>query len=217
MRQKDFYKILGVAENASPEEIKKVYRKLAVKYHPDKNPAGRKEAEDKFKEISEAYYVLSDSKRRAQYDNMRKFGGGPENFSQEYGFNFEDLLGQFRAQGTRPQGRYSVFGDVFEDLFGGTGQGSFRGARSQDPSRFYGPSQQRSPRTDADIRVNLKISAEKAAQGGSVTFQTPEKQSLSVKIPAGTQNGQKLRLVRQGKVCSCCNHRGDLILQIKIG
>ena len=76
--QKDYYKVLGVAENATADVIKKEYRKLAVKYHPDKNPDNPKQSEAKFKEISEAYYILSDEKRRAQYDQMRKYGGGPQ-------------------------------------------------------------------------------------------------------------------------------------------
>ena len=127
MRQKDYYKILGVSEKATPEEIKKAYRKLAVKYHPDKNPSNVKEAETKFKEISEAYYVLSDEKRRGQYDQMRRFGGGVgTNFAGAQGFDFEDLLRQFSGQGRRRSGRYSAFGDIFEDLFKDLGAGGGR-------------------------------------------------------------------------------------------
>src|SRR3989338_4519256 len=95
MSQKDYYKVLGVSEKASADEIKKVYRKLAVKYHPDKNQ-GNKDAETKFKGLSEAYYVLSDPKRRTQYDQMRQLGGGQSaNFAGSQGFDFEDLLRQF--------------------------------------------------------------------------------------------------------------------------
>ena len=124
MKQKDYYQILGVPENVSADELKKVYRKLAVKYHPDKNPDNPKQAEARFKEISEAYYILSDEKRRAQYDQMRKFGGGYQgNFAGAQGFNFEDLLRQFQGGGGRGRssGRYSAFSDIFGDLFPGMG------------------------------------------------------------------------------------------------
>ena len=117
MSQKDYYQALGVQEKASPEEIKKVYRKLAVKYHPDKNP-GNKEAEARFKGISEAYYVLSDPKRRAQYDQMRQFGGGPGgNFAGSQGFDFEELLRQFGGGRSRPTGPYSSFRGFFLNFF----------------------------------------------------------------------------------------------------
>ena len=215
MSKKDYYKVLGVSENASAADIKKIYRKLAVQYHPDKNK-GDKAAEAKFKEISEAYYVLSDQKRRAEYDQMRKFGGAgfSGNYAGAHGFDFEELLRQFSGQGRRPSGRYSSFGDVFEGLFTGAsgpsnayeyfgGSGYSQGAAAQ------------ATRVDADVIVNVKIAAEKAKAGGKVNFRTPEGKSITVTIPAGTKDGQKLRLVRQGKVCHSCQHEGDLILRIK--
>ena len=227
--QKDYYKALGVSESASAEEIKKVYRKLAVKYHPDKNPgSGKQAAEAKFKEISEAYFVLSDAKRRAQYDQMRKFGGGQaSNFAGAQGFNFEDLLRQYSSGGRARGGggRYSAFSDIFGDLFSGGGGGSpFRVYSSGSPRRGfdededeYGQVPAEAPQESADVVVNLKISRKKAKEGGSVMFKTPEGQTISVKIPANTQAGQKLRLARQGRTCPTCQHPGDLILQIKIG
>lgn len=218
--QKDYYKILGVAENTSEEEIKKVYRKLAVTYHPDKNPGNVKAAEAKFKEISEAYYVLGDAKRRAEYDQMRRLGVGggrgyTGNFAGTHGFNFEDLLKQFGSGRGRPSGQYSVFGDIFEDLFSGSsGQGqSYRTYKTQSP---YGWEQEEEPSPSADVVVNLKISKEKAEKGGQVTFQSPEGKTIAVKIPPKTKPGQKLRLTRQGKICSTCQHEGDMILQIKV-
>ncbi len=231
-QQKDYYKALGVAESATADEIKKVYRKLAVKYHPDKNPgSGKQAAEAKFKEISEAYYVLSDDKRRAQYDQMRKFGGGgfQGNYANAQGFNFEDLLRQFSGGGGRARaaggGQYSAFSDIFGDLFsgGGGGRSPFRVYSSGSPrQQFYedDPYDQmpdQASQESADIVVNLKISRKKAREGGSVTFRTPEGQTISVKIPAGTREGQKLRLARQGRSCPTCHHPGDLILQIRIG
>ncbi len=224
MKPKDYYQILGVPESADAETIKREYRKLAVKYHPDKNPKDRKQAEEKFKGISEAYYVLSDPKRRAEYDQMRRFGassGRPGASSgQAYGFDFEDLLKQFRSQGSRPSGRYSAFGDVFEDLFGGSASGgaSFRaGQRTRGATSFeqhYANEPEEAP--EADVKVNLRISSEKAEKGGSVSFRTPEGKTISVKIPAHVKDGQKLRLARQGRVCSSCRHEGDLILTLKI-
>lgn len=227
-QQKDYYKVLGVAESISEDELKKVYRKLAVKYHPDKNPGSAKQAEAKFKEISEAYYVLSDAKRRAQYDQMRKYGGAQaSNFAGAQGFNFEDLLRQYSSGGRgRGGGRYSAFSDIFGDLFsGGGGQGGpFRVYASGSPRQdlygdedAYGPMSGQTFQESADIVVNLKISKKKAREGGSVMFKTPEGQTISVKIPANTREGQKLRLARQGRNCPACHHPGDLILQIKIG
>lgn len=229
-QQKDYYKVLGVPESAPAEEIKKVYRKLAVKYHPDKNPTNAKQSEAKFKEISEAYYVLSDEKRRAQYDQMRKFGGGnPGNFAGAQGFNFEDLLRQYSSGGRvrGGGGRYSAFSDIFGDLFSGGGGGSggpFRVYSSGSPRQGfyededeYGQVPEQASQESADVIVNLKISRKKSKEGGSVMFKTPEGQTISVKIPANTREGQKLRLARQGRSCPTCHHPGDLILQIRIG
>lgn len=221
-QSKDYYKILGVSENAPADDIKKVYRKLAVQYHPDKNPGKEKEAEAKFKEISEAYYVLSDEKRRAQYDQMRKFGGGgAQNFAGAQGFDFEELLRQFGAGRARQQagGRYSAFGDIF-DLFEGLGGGGF-GRRQQAGGRagtqYYSYGQEEAaPEVNADVVVNLKISKEKADKGGSVTFKSPEGKTISVKVPPHTQTGQKLRLTRQGRLCPACRHEGDLILRVTV-
>ncbi len=229
---KEYYKILGVSEKASADEIKKTYRKLAVKYHPDKNPGNVKEAEAKFKEISEAYYILSDEKRRAQYDQMKKFGGSYSgNFAGAQGFDFEELLRQFAQGGSsragRPAGAYAGFSDIFDELFGARGaQSSFRystkrgtpayGYGNDDPfSSDYGSGDE-TAQGGADVHVILQISNEKAEKGGKVTFKTPEKKTISVRIPPRTQAGQKLRLTRQGRLCASCHHEGDLILQIKV-
>ncbi|MBI4549601.1 MAG: DnaJ domain-containing protein [Candidatus Omnitrophica bacterium] len=215
MNQKDYYKVLGVSEKTSADDLKKAYRKLAVKYHPDKNP-GNKEAESRFKEISEAYYVLSDAKRRAEYDQLRQFGGGHSgNFAGSRGFDFEEMLRQFghgragRSASSGPGSRYSMFGDVFEDLF--SSWGSPGGGPGEVRYRVEPEAAE-----DTDIVVNLKISKEKAEKGGQVTFQSPLGRTLTVSIPPGSRNGQKLRLTRQGRICGACRHEGDLILQIKI-
>ncbi|HPW76977.1 MAG: Chaperone protein DnaJ [Candidatus Omnitrophica bacterium ADurb.Bin292] len=232
MKQKDYYQVLGVSESATADEMKKVYRKLAVKYHPDKNP-GNKEAEAKFKEISEAYYVLSDEKRRKQYDQMRKFGGSFQgNYAGAQGFDFEELLRQFSGRGARTQGRYSAFSDIFSDLFGGgmgNGGGSYQfysaGPQSGSHPRHYQSASSgyddgyvgQTQDIESDVTVGLKISKKRAKEGGEVTFKTHEGKMISVKIPAGVREGQKLRLARQGRECPACHHPGDLILKIKVG
>ena len=226
--KKDYYETLGISETSTPEEIKKVYRKLAFKYHPDKNP-GNKEAEAKFKKISGAYYVLSDPRRRAEYDQMRRLGASSAgDFAGAQGFDFEELLKQFsgRRRSGSPAGRYSVFGDIFEDLFSGSGSGPKVFTQSHGPHRsiyeYYssepgdlGSGIEERP-AKVDVYVNLRISREKAEKGGRIKFRTPEGKTLSVAIPPHTRDGQKLKLVRQGRLCPACQHEGDLILQIEL-
>jgi len=224
MSKKNYYEILGVSESASQDEIKKVYRKLAVKYHPDKNISNKKEAEARFKEISEAYYVLSDSARRSQYDQTRRFGGASSNFANAQGFDFDEFLNMFSGRGgsyttsggrrsstsTADSGRYEGFQDIFGSLFGQGQPGSRPGYSSSRQESFQGK-----PQT-ADVLVNLRLTSDKASKGGKVTFSTPSGKTLSVNIPAGTKAGQKMKLVRQGRPCPTCHHEGDIILTVKV-
>ncbi len=234
MTQKDYYKILGVSENASDDEIKKAYRKLAVKYHPDKvSGAEKKKAEEKFKEITEAYYVLGDPKRRKEYDAMRhgaKFAGGG-NFAYSQGFDFEDLLKHFRSASSGSSRRsrsYSIFDDIFEDLFGGSSYGGenvtftftdgagtrqyYSGANraSSSGESSWGGSYQN---IETDKRSILKIPKELAKKGGTVTFKRDGKK-ISVKIPKGISEGKVIRLKGEGNECPCCHKKGDLLLKI---
>ena len=192
MSPKDYYKILGVPENAPVDAIKKTYRILAKKYHPDANP-NNKAAEEKFKEISEAYYVLSDEKKRREYDEYRRSGfsgpsGGGQGFQGAQGFNFEEILRAFRgAQGGRGGG-FSNDEQEVEDY----------------------------PKVSADVTATLKISRARAEKGGEVSFGTSGGKKITVKIPAGISSGKKLRLARQGQICPTCDHPGDLILTIKV-
>jgi len=214
-KAKDYYQTLGVSEEASAEVIKKAYRKLAVRFHPDKNP-GNRAAEDRFKEVSEAYYVLSDVKRRSQYDQMRRFGhaktGG--GFAGDQGFDFEDLLNQFRSRNSRTDSRYSAFSDIFEDLMSGHAQ---RGPQQRPEFRQGFQSGHAGPaKSEADVRVQVNLSPETAASGGTVKLRTGDGKTLSVKIQPGVKSGQKLRLARRGRPCSHCHHEGDLILLINV-
>jgi DnaJ-class molecular chaperone len=227
MAAKNYYEILGVKETATAAEIKKAYRKLAVRYHPDKNPKDTKAAEAKFKEISEAYFVLSDPKKRTQYDQTRKYGGAPGNFANAQGFDFEDLLRQFGGSGSRASSssrgrqadnRYTSFTDIFEELFSGQGGGTtFRSYQTHDGPAVDSSEYYAAEAPNPDVKVNLRIPKEKAVRGGSVKFKTPEGQMVSVKIPAGVKDGQKLRLARMGRACHACHHPGDLILTVKAG
>lgn len=208
---KDYYEILGVSDRASADEIKKVYRALAKKYHPDANP-GNKAAEEKFKGISEAYYVLSDPKKRAEYDAYKKGGfsrsyGSGGGFQGAEGFNFEEILRAFRgaqsAGGQRRAGTTMHFGGGFEDALSGL----FGGVSSADDE--VEP-------VSSDAAATLKISRARAQKGGEVSFKTHDEKKITVKIPAGINSGKKLRLSRQGNLCPTCNHEGDLILTIKV-
>lgn len=216
--KKDYYLLLGVKENANADEIKKAYRVLAKKYHPDANP-NNKTAEEKFKEISEAYYVLSDAKKRQEYDQFKKYGGfshgagprgprgGAQGFQGAQGFDFEELLRSFRgAQGGG--GGYRVhtgqggMGGIFEGMFGG-----------QDIGGEY---ESGGPKVSSDLNATLRVPKAKAMKGGELRFTTSTGKTITVNVPPGIQSGKKLRLARQGNLCATCEHPGDLILTIHV-
>jgi len=206
MAGRDYYNILGVAKSASDEEIKRAYRKLAMKYHPDRNP-NKKEAEERFKEINEAYAVLSDKEKRKQYDT---FGaeGFHQRFSQEdifRGFDFDEILsGLFGGRGRR------------ETRFGGGGGfdfGDFFGRQSgyQDPGRMS--------QRGEDIIYEMAISLEEAASGGEkrISYRKNGKiEEVSVKIPKGIPSGKKLRLAGKGMEGRNGGPPGDLYLQVSV-
>jgi curved DNA-binding protein len=206
MATKDYYDILGVNKKASDEEIKRAYRKLAMKYHPDRNP-NKKEAEERFKEINEAYAVLSDKEKRKQYDT---FGaeGFRQRFSQEdifRGFDFDEILsGLFGGRGRREFRFGGRGGFDFGDIF--AGQGGY-----QDTGRM--------PQKGEDVLYELSISLEEAASGGEkrVSYRKNGRiEEVSVKIPRGIPSGKKLRLAGKGMQGRNGGPPGDLYLQISV-
>jgi curved DNA-binding protein len=206
MAGKDYYSILGVAKNAGDEEIKRAYRKLAMKYHPDRNP-NKKEAEERFKEINEAYAVLSDKEKRKQYDT---FGaeGFQQRFSQEdifRGFDFDEILsGLFGGRGKREFRFGGRSGFDFGDFFGG--QGGYR-----DTGRM--------PQRGEDVLYEIAITLEEAASGGEkrISYRKNGKvEEVSVKIPQGIPSGKKLRLSGKGMEGRNGGPSGDLFLQVSV-
>jgi len=209
----DYYKTLGVEKGADPEAIKKAYRKLALKYHPDRNP-GNREAEEKFKKISEAYAVLSDNEKRKQYDNF-----GSDQFSRRYSqedifqnFDLNEILRDFgfgdttgregRFRGTSRRGyTFRTGGDPFQDLFG------------QAQPRYD------QPRKGEDLHYNLSITLEESVSGAEKKLalqQEGEVREISVRIPAGISPGKKLRLAGKGYPGIHGGPAGDLYLNISI-
>ena len=180
MAKRDYYKVLDVARNASEADMKKAYRRLAMKFHPDRNP-GDHEAEEKFKEAKEAYEVLTDSRKRAAYDQFghagvdpsmgaagaRGFGGGAEGFG-----GFAD-----------------AFGDIFGDIFGNQGGGRGRG------SGVY---------RGADLRYNLELSLEEAARGTEAKIRIPAMEECETCHGSGAKPGT------QPKTCPACNGQGQV-------
>lgn len=193
MKYKDYYKILGVERSATAEEIKRAYRKLAAKYHPDKNAA--KGSEDKFKEINEANEVLSDPEKRERYDTLGENWQGGQSFSPPPGW------GGFGQGGGRSRGQFGAggggadFSDFFASMFGGGG------------SPFGGGTQQAAPAEDS--RDTLTITLEEAFNGGSRSVSLHGGKNLEIKIPKGIQEGKSIRLAKQGRF------GGDLLLEIR--
>ncbi len=201
MEYKDYYKILGVDRNASPEEIRKAYRKLALKYHPDRNP-GDKAAEERFKEINEAYQVLSDPQKRAHYDRLGQAytswqqGGAPGDFDWSQWFtgapggvrvevsNLDDLFGE------------GVFSDFFRAIFGGMGGGP----TSRVSSRT---------RPSAAYQQPVTISLQEAYHGTTREILSGQRR-LQVRIPAGVKTGSKVR------VAGAAPDGSDLYLVIEV-
>ena len=188
--KRDYYEVLGVDRNVSQSDLKKAFKRLAIKYHPDKNP-GNKEAEDKFKEAAEAYEVLSDPSKRTTYD---QFGhqGVNSSFGQS-GFRNVDINDIFN----NIFGGDEIFGDIFGDIFGG-------GMR-------------RGPRRGRNIQMSLDLSLEDAVFGKSIEINLPNtKKKVSVNIPAGVDTGNKIRLSGEGEPSQYGGDNGDLFIVVNV-
>jgi len=219
---RDYYEVLGVPRTATQEEIQRSYRKLARKYHPDVNKA--KDAEDKFKEINEAYEVLKDPEKRQKYDQLGPNWKAGQEFRPPPGWDVHFDFGPGGAGQSEFQwGGTGGFSDFFEALFGGQRFGDAYRASGGRPGQ--GPVW---AQAGSDQEAILKISLEKAFRGvtESITLQmqsvTPEGQlsvqekNYEVKIPAGILSGKKIRLTGQGGPGAGGGPRGDLYLKVEI-
>ncbi|MGB6037745.1 MAG: J domain-containing protein [Cryomorphaceae bacterium] len=206
MDYKDYYKVLGVDKKSSQAEIKKKFRKLAIQYHPDKNPDDAK-AENKFKEVNEAYEVLGDADKRKKYDEL---GSNWKHYDQyknaqqgrragnyQYSGEYDDFFGGSRGGG---------FSDFFNSFFGGGGFSSGRSAAGGG-SPFGQQSRARRPAT---ARGHLNLTFEEAFQGISKTLQVNDNK-IRLNISPGAKDGQKLKVTGKGP------QGGDLIIELKVG
>ncbi len=183
--EKDFYKILGVSKDVSDADLKKAYRKLAKEYHPDRNPGDAK-AEARFKDISEAYDVLSDANQRKEYDAIRAMGGGARFTAGGQGAGFEDVFSNLFGGGFQNQG-FPGFGG-----FGGFG-----------------------PQRGSDLTTTSTINFIDSIHGTQLKL-TVHGETVNVKVPAGIQDGQKLKVKGKGQQSPNGGPAGDLVVTIKV-
>jgi curved DNA-binding protein len=208
----DYYQILGVSRSVTPEELKKAYRKLAQKYHPDKAKGNKQEAEEKFKKISEAYAVLSNPEKRKDYD---EFGSQAfrAKFSQEdifRGFDFSDIFDAGISEG------------IFSRLFGGMGgKGARAGGGRTRVFRYGGPGgfqDMAPPIKGEDLQIEVPITLHEMAFGAEkpITFaRSNQEEKLTVKVPAGTLPGKRLRIAEKGRPSPGGGPPGDLYIKLK--
>lgn len=209
--QKDFYKVLGVSKDADEATIKKAYRKLARTWHPDQNK-GNPEAEERFKEIGEAYTVLSNPEQRQQYDAIRSMGAGGfrggAGGGGASGVNFEDLFGAFGG-GNGGNVRFSTSGGGaginLDDIFGAFG--GFGGA--------HGSPYQQAPQKGEDLHASTRITLKQSLSGVNIKLAVSGK-PMTVKVPKGIKDGQSVRLRGKGKASINGGSAGDLIVTIHV-
>jgi molecular chaperone DnaJ len=211
---KDFYSVLGVSKDVSEADLKKTYRKLARKYHPDSNQ-GDAAAEAKFKEVSEAYSVLSDAEQRKEYDQIRAMGSGARFTAGGQGAGgFEDVFSAFQqGRGARYTGA-----EDFDDIFamfnqqqGGAGFGSGRFGQTSGGFRGFG-----GPTRGGDVTARTTIDFVTATKGETITLQGEDGKPFKVKIPAGVADGQKIRLRGRGRPSPDGGEAGDIVVQVTV-
>ncbi|WP_291861623.1 J domain-containing protein [Marinilabilia sp.] len=214
MQYKDYYKTLGVSKNANQDEIKKAYRKLAVKYHPDKNPDS-KETENKFKEINEAYEVLKDPEKRKKYDqlgsNWKQYENAGYGGSQSGGFDWSQFGGQpgggrsyhFKGDPGDMFGGAGDFSDFFNMFFGGAGTSSQHGFGGRRTAK------------GEDLKAELELSVYEAYHGTSRILNVNGKK-LRVSTKPGAFDGQELRIKGKGNPGAGGGPHGDIYLRIKV-
>ncbi|MDR0627160.1 MAG: DnaJ domain-containing protein [Bifidobacteriaceae bacterium] len=215
--EKDFYKTLGVSKEADEGAIKKAYRKLARNLHPDANP-GDTAAEERFKEVSEAYSVLSDPEQRKQYDSVRAMAAGGARFAAGpggpgAGGGFDDMFSAMFGGGGGTRVRYSTGGSEafnLDDILGAFGGGGNTfGGFSPGGRRSAGPV------AGADLRASVTLPFREAA-AGSTQVLTIDGQSMTVRIPAGVRNGQKIKLAGKGQPSPNGGPPGDLVITVTV-
>ena len=229
--EKDFYDILGVPQDADAAAIKKAYRKLARKYHPDKNP-GDSAAEQRFKDVGEANSVLSDPKQREEYDQIRAMTRGGARFTAggpTGGGGFDDIFSAFGGGGggqrvrfgTGGQGGYPGYAggprggagepdieDLLSQMFGGAGGGAGRSG-----SQFGAP---RGPRRGQDVQARTTLTFRQAVEGETVSLQAAPGRTIKTRIPAGVRDGQQIRLRGKGEPGDQGAPAGDLLLTVAV-
>ena len=221
MKYRDYYEILGVKKEATQDQIKKAYRKLAKKYHPDTNP-GDKKAEERFKEINEAYEVLGSEEKRKKYDqlgNQFNFANGFDFDPSQFGYNKGNMRYEFRTAGS---GGFSDFFDMFfgdggidiDDLFTMGGRNGFtkRGFTANSSANY----QNRIRGEDKEAEIKISVVDGLLGAERHISIESPKgRKTLSVKIPKGIQPGGKIRLTGQGGKGVNGGPDGDLMLIVR--
>lgn len=199
--EKDYYKVLGVAKDADSAVIKKAYRKLAKDLHPDTNP-GDKKVEERFKEVSEAYDVLSDTKRRAEYDDAQLYGGrGGFNPNDMFGAGAQNFGNGNFGSANFGNANFGNMGDIGDlgDLLGG----------------IFGGGRPRGPRRGGDLETSVTISFEDAIHGSTIPLRLGGN-TVQARIPAGVKNDQKIRLKGKGSAGEPGAPAGDLFINVTV-
>ena len=221
MAKKDYYKILGIKQDADQDTVKKTYRKLAMQYHPDRNPGSEKMANEKFKEINEAYAVLGDPEKRRQFDQFGTVGDIGDIFGSPFTrTTFEDVMEDFGGSGLGFDFLDDIFGDrlkgrgfsfkVFSGGFGRTRGAKCRTPRGINLEDLFGQAQH-SPRQD--VRYEITMTKNQAARGLDKDL-TRQGKTLKVKIPAGVKSGATVRLRNARRITD--GQPGDIMISVKV-